>query len=62
MIMLTRERMIELLREAVTIIEEAGFGSVGSHHDYAIPAFEVILKRLMDMNDAHAPDRGFVQK
>lgn len=46
MIILTRDQMIELLQEAVAIIEKAGFGFSGSHHSYGIPAFEIVVKQL----------------
>ena len=49
---LTHDQIIVLLKEAVAIIEMADFGLAGAYHTYAIPAFEVTLKRLMD--DAYA--------
>ncbi len=51
MIILTKDRMIELLKEAVAIVEAAGFGGHDyerDHHKYGIAAFEIVLKQLLD--------------
>ena len=55
MIILTREQITGLLKEAISIVETADFGVIGHYDRYGVAAFKVILMQLFE--DAKTGDK-----